>query len=306
MNLYKYYYKDYFLCEEQCKLPESKPKNNERNNQQTYIYKKIKPDFSFLWKEEKEEIERIDKQNEVRIKEANRKILNVPFTKPSESVDWVNSKLCYKVLYPGLVTGIGIEHEANIKGEFKLGIHLDYLTGMPIIYGSTVKGILRTAFEDSQYIHALLKKHNIRELDREAMLRDIFDGEELQNINEPMKNESYKSKPIYQRDIFFDAVITQADSKGCVLYADSITPHKNPLRDPNPIPFIKIAPGCILEFRFHLVNSKLLTACEKSQLFKDILCDWGIGAKRNVGYGNLVFKEKKIICEKADDTQTAE
>ena len=166
MNLYKYYYKDYFLCEEQCKLPEGKPKNNERNNQQTY--KKIKPDFSFLWKEEKKEIEKINKQNEARIKEANRKILNVPFTKPSESVDWVNSTLCYKVLYPGLVTGIGIEHEANIKGEFKLGIHLDYLTGMPIIYGSTVKGILRSAFEDPQYIHDLLKKHGSSDISRDS------------------------------------------------------------------------------------------------------------------------------------------
>ena len=124
---------------------------------------------------------------------------------------------------------------------------------------------------------------------------------------DPWKDESYKAKSIYKRDVFFDAVITKADFKGRVLCPDSITPHyRNVLRDPVPLPFVKIAPGCVLEFRFHLVNSKLLTACEKLQLFQDILCDWGIGAKRNVGYGNLVFKEKKIICEKADDTQTAE
>ena len=51
-----------------------------------------------------------------------------------------------EVVYPGLITGIGITHEAGVEGEFKLGLHFDYTYGMPIIHGSSVKGLLRSVF----------------------------------------------------------------------------------------------------------------------------------------------------------------
>ena len=47
--------------------------------------------------------------------------------------------------YPGLVLGTGYSHETGTEGEFKLGFYFDWTTGLPVIPGSSVKGILRAA-----------------------------------------------------------------------------------------------------------------------------------------------------------------
>lgn len=178
----------------------------------------------------------------------------------------VNKTLKLKVAYPGLVTGVGINHEANIEGEFKLGIHFDHTHGQPVVYGSTVKGVLRHYMEEDNCSQALID--------------DIFDGK----------------KSIYKRDIFFDAVIVKANKSGKILASDSITPHgNNPLNNPIPLTFVKIASGCTLEFRFRLVDSVIdgetVTAEKKLQIFSDILTTYGVGAKTNVGYGQLEAAE---------------
>ena len=174
-------------------------------------------------------------------------------------------------LYPGLITGVGIEHGSkNITGGYELGMHFDYTMGMPIIYGSSVKGVLRSYF----------KEFYQGEIDANKLIEDIFCG------------KSDNNKPVYQRDIFFDAVITAAPSNGKFLADDSITPHKDgPLKNPIPIVMLKIASGCTIEFRFKLCNSVIdgieFTVNEKIALFKEILTTVGIGAKTNVGYGQL-------------------
>lgn len=184
----------------------------------------------------------------------------------------VSHHLEFELLYPGLVTGIGIGHEASIEGEFKLGMHFDWTYGMPIIYGSSVKGVLKSYFKDFC---------DFGDADKNAIENDIFEGE---------------GKSIYNRDIFFDAVLIKADSKGRILCPDSITPHKGPLKNPLPITFMKIAPGCKIEFRFKLVETRIpkkegedivISAEEKLMIFKKILETVGIGAKTNVGYGQL-------------------
>lgn len=191
-----------------------------------------------------------------------------------------------EVLYPGLVTGVGIDHEASIEGEFKLGLHFDWTYGMPVIYGSSVKGVLRSYFED------FYEPKDGQPTKKEAF-DDIFNGK---NGDGP--------KSIYDRDIFFDAVIKKADKDGRILCSDSITPHKNgPLKNPIPITFIKIAPGCVIEFRFKLVDSVItlkdsnktleLKADEKLKIFEEILTTVGIGAKTNVGYGQLKAIKQK-------------
>lgn len=185
-----------------------------------------------------------------------------------------------EVLYPGLVTGVGIDHEASIEGEFKLGLHFDWTYGMPVIYGSSVKGVLRSYFED------FYEPKDGQPTKKEAF-DDIFNGK---------NGDGFKS--IYDRDIFFDAVIKKADKDGRILCSDSITPHKNgPLKNPIPITFMKIAPGCVIEFRFKLVDTTIkledsnktleLKADEKLKIFKEILTTVGVGAKTNVGYGQL-------------------
>ena len=179
-----------------------------------------------------------------------------------------------EVLYPGLVTGIGIEHEVSIEGEFKLGMHFDWTYGVPVIYGSSVKGVLRNYFKD-------FYNETDNHPSAEKAEQDIFEG---------------GGKSVYNRDIFFDAIIVSTDKKGRILCSDSITPHRdNPLKNPIPITFMKIAPGCKLEFRFKLVDTivkegdrdLIMTKEEKLDLFKTILTTVGIGAKTNVGYGQL-------------------
>lgn len=180
-----------------------------------------------------------------------------------------------KVLYPGLVTGVGLEHDSkNIKGGYNLGMHFDYTWGMPVVYGSSVKGVLREYFKEF-YEDSYGKDGKVKELEE-----DIFSGK-VGNDN----------KSIYQRDIFFDAVITNT-YKGHLLEDDSITPHgDNPLRNPLPITMLKIAPGCEIEFRFRLVDSvideNIFSKKNKLELFMKILKTVGVGAKTNVGYGQL-------------------
>lgn len=186
----------------------------------------------------------------------------------------------YQVLYPGLVTGIGIGHEASIEGEFKLGVHFDWTWGMPVIYGSSVKGVLRAYFAD------FYQPTETQPQEKDAK-NDIFGCDD--------KDGTQENKSIYDRDIFFDAVIVKPDRKGRILCSDSITPHPDPLKNPIPITFMKIAPGCTIEFRFKLVDTKImkdgkeyiLTADEKEKLFREILTTVGVGAKTNVGYGQL-------------------
>lgn len=196
-----------------------------------------------------------------------------------------------KISYPGLVTGVGINHEAKIEGEFKLGVHFDYTYGMPVVYGSSVKGVLRSSF--------ILREEHGRILEYEPYFLKQITGrdwsqDELKLLFESIfeGKEGGKTKSIYNRDIFFDAVITKADSKGRILCSDSITPHgANPLKNPTPITFLKIAPGCTMEFRFKLVDSEIdgkkFTADQKKALFEEIIKTVGVGAKTNVGYGQF-------------------
>ncbi|MFI3314804.1 MAG: type III-B CRISPR module RAMP protein Cmr6 [Rikenellaceae bacterium] len=191
-----------------------------------------------------------------------------------------------KVDYPGLITGIGINHEMGIEGEFKLGMHFDYTTGMPIVYGSSVKGVLSDYFLEFFDEWAESIGFNKDSINKNALLFDIF-GE-----NAKHDNTKYTSKSIYKRDIFFDAVIVEANSNGRILDKDSITPHnENPLKNPTPLTFLKIASGCTIEFRLKLHNSVIesveFTTVNKISLFKYILSEVGIGAKTNVGYGQL-------------------
>ena len=186
----------------------------------------------------------------------------------------VNNSFQLQISYPGLVTGIGINHEASIEGEFKLGVHFDWTHGMPVVYGSSVKGVLRAWFKE-------FYKPTTDQPSVDDAFDSIFEGK-----------ENGKPKSIYKRDIFFDAVIVEADRKGRILASDSITPHgDNPLKNPIPITFMKIASGCTMEFRFKLVdsdiNGKTFTAAQKKTLFEEILKTVGVGAKTNVGYGQL-------------------
>ena len=307
LNLHKYYYKDYFkninfnylLLEEEIK----KEKNDDRKRE---LIKKL---------------EEINSENERVIKKNNKTLTGDSFSNKDHIPFIINNPIAKDeienlvIAYPGLVTGVGINHEAKIEGEFKLGVHFDYTWGMPVVYGSSVKGVLKAYFKE---IYKIFYKNDA--IDLIDLEHDIFCGEVRNKDLEQKiykekygdewkekwakgvqfeKNRKYTPKSIYNRDIFFDAVITVADNDGRILCSDSITPHgDNPLKNPVPLTFMKIAAGCTMEFRFKLVDSKIdgnyFKAEHKKALFKEILETVGVGAKTNVGYGQFQqIKTKK-------------
>jgi len=221
--------------------------------------------------------------------------------------------------YPGLLTGSGITHGVNNDNEdFKIGFYFDPTSGMPVIPGSGIKGTIRSTFpklvtRDGQkttkdarekvkagWLQAVLRGLNDKDfftttyapvedasqIDYELMAQmeaEIFDGR---------FNNKYVS--IYQRDIFHDCVVSQPNSKDKILDLDYITSHENPLKNPNPLRFLKMSADVQLHFQFDLKNSQYesggLSKEDKLKLFKYILLKTGLGAKTNVGYGQLSLK----------------
>ena len=269
-NLHQYYHKDYFKDIDFNYLLLEEKIEKEQNKHKKEVLK--------------EQLKRIKNDNESKIKVRNNKLCNTPPSTIYSVVTEQAYSISLKIAYPGLVTGIGINHEAKIEGEFKLGVHFDYTWGMPVVYGSSVKGVLRAYFEDF-YQEDQAKPRS------KDLFDDIFEGRDVAKEHQLKDNKKYY-KSIYNRDIFFDAVIVRADKKGRILCSDSITPHgDNPLKNPTPLTFLKIAPGCSMEFRFKLVDSEIdgkkFTADQKKALFEEIIKTIGIGAKTNVGYGQF-------------------
>lgn len=235
-------------------------------------------------------------ENENLIAERNKKLLNAPCVEiPPCSL--VNESFTLQVVYPGVISGVGIIHTAKLKEEFKLGMHFDYTSGMPVLYGSSVKGTLRSAFQWDGYIEDAVRWINQKNEKRHLPFLPMIDWRLLEENIFEGKDALKKNLSVYHRDVFFDAVIKEAykdrtSGKSLILASDVITPHKaGPLKDPVPITFVKIAPGVKMEFRFKLtdfkVGAQVFTQQHKRMLFEYILSDMGIGAKTNVGYGQL-------------------
>lgn len=216
--------------------------------------------------------------------------------------------------YPGLATGIGVKHETKSTGELKLGFEFDYSSGMPVIRGHSVKGVLRAAFPQDHRKGVKFKKEKAYQV--YCWLNDlIFTHDGLQKFNaDPEKYKlikAYESEifdgrlfngsliSVYDQDVFFDSFVTIASRYPSTLNQylanDSITPHKKKrmsyeksmLKNPVPIPFLKILPGVTITFKFMLHNNGLLNIVQKQKLFTAILTDKGVGAKTNVGYGQF-------------------
>jgi len=228
--------------------------------------------------------------------------------------DTINNENGFKLVttYPGLLSGAGMAHEVNTKGELKLGFYFDYSSGLPVIPGSSVKGVLRSAFPQ-------WKKH-IKDTPEEfkksktALINSFLTGSEklsysenirenIQAIEDEIFEGEIKGIPlsIYDRDTFLEAVIIKASQYPStlqrILGSDSITPHihdglpyqQSMLKNPVPLPFIKVLPGIEFLFQFDLKERKnqILSRKERIDLFKQILLTLGIGAKTNVGYGQF-------------------
>lgn len=202
-----------------------------------------------------------------------------------------------EVLPPGLLIGSGISHGIPGSEDFQLGFQFDYTTGLPVIPGSSVKGVLRSMFpmkgesEKTDYIKSLLPGWNG---DIMSLGEILFKHDDLATSETP---------------VFFDAIVcrgvekklqdqnnnktNQNKDKGDILSRDYITPHGDPLKSPNPIQFMKVLPGVRFKFFFKLPeeikvdNNSTLNKSQLEKLFISILEDVGVGAKTNVGYGHL-------------------
>ena len=185
-----------------------------------------------------------------------------------------NTHFTATTTYPGLILGSGNAHELpSIEGQAILGFHFDYTSGLPTIQGSSIKGVLRSAFRHTEYI----KEYVDDEVDVEALEKEIFDN----------------------GDVFFDAVVV---SNGKILGEDFLAPHgDDPLKNPIPLRFIKVLPDVTFRFDFELTDDDdgILDKSKKETLFKKILSDLGLGAKTNVGYGKFEnFKKEQTEEER--------
>ena len=215
-----------------------------------------------------------------------------------------------------MFTGSGYTHETGAEEELKIGFFFDHTTGLPVIPGSTVKGVLRSAFPkystDTQDPFIILDKENSEKkqkssliaalfgLDRNdpasvnALELSIFEGIDWAKTNNNRAKKERVLKVEYvsmrHRDVFFDAFIS---SEGQILETDVLTPHgSNPLKNPIPLPFLKVKPKVEFTFQFMLhettlPNGKKITAEQKQSAFNILIEVFGIGAKTNVGYGQL-------------------
>lgn len=204
-----------------------------------------------------------------------------PYDKENDIKDVTSFEL--KTCYPGLLCGVGYHHEINNpKNEpkeddapevYNLGMYFDYTSGLPVIPGSSIKGMLRSAIEEWDFLADYKPNNGVT---REEIIKTVFEGKELS---------------IYDRDIFLDAIPIKADNK--LFGEDYITHHPNPLQNPNPVRFLRVEPGVTYQFRFILKDhGEKLTVDFKTKLFKAIICTFGLGAKTNVGYGQFVEPEK--------------
>ena len=223
----------------------------------------------------------------------NKRIINASYQKDTEMpfsvngaedlVGWTTCCIPMKVCYPGLLAGLGYQHEAgeyspDKEQEIKLGFSLDYVSGLPYIPGSTLKGILRSAF--AKYDTDI------------GLLLDV-DSEVVHALENTIFEEG--------QDIFLDVFPVEGDKKGKLLGMEYITSHK--VSDPdyegltkiNPLRLLKIRPEVTILVRFLLQDTCVtvgekcyeLTSDIKKELFGIILERYGLGAKTNTGYGHV-------------------
>ncbi len=261
-------------------------------------------------------------------KNKNRKLFNTVFEKQIiEQTGNPEHQLKLTTSYPGLLIGSGYSHESGQKNEdeLKIGFFFDYTSGLPVISGSSVKGVLRSVFPDKEkreevkrgkieYIRKLIycianKIDDYLDIDNEKFGEskysklDIIEFEKFIFEGKEKKGDKFVSVSIYKRDLFFDAVIHNSNvkevkegnktiiEKKSIFRNDYITHHEHPLKDPNPVQFIKILPNVDFNFSFNLqknvIDNITIDANTKLKLFEKILCQIGAGSKTNVGYGQF-------------------
>lgn len=208
-----------------------------------------------------------------------------------------------RVQAPGLLIGSGLAHGLpGSEEDVKTGLQFDYTSGLPVIPGSSVKGVIRSAFPTIKEDKGQSNEADAEKLNYiKSLIADIpefsslgLEDKDILELGNQMFNHG---------DVFADALLVgygtrkkQQGSVEQVLAEDYITPHTGgPLAQPVPIKIVKVAPGVTFAFCFKFSETKIgsekVDAKMKKALCSAILQDLGVGAKTNVGYG--VLKEVK-------------
>lgn len=208
-----------------------------------------------------------------------------------------------RVQAPGLLIGSGLAHGLpGSEEDVKTGLQFDYTSGLPVIPGSSVKGVIRSAFPTIKEDKGQSNEADAEKLNYiKSLIADIpkfsalgLEDKDIFELGNQMFNHG---------DIFADALLVGYGTRTKqqvhvrqVLAEDYITPHTGgPLAQPIPIKIVKVAPGVTFAFCFKFnetkIGAKVVSASMKKALCAAILQDLGVGAKTNVGYG--VLKEVK-------------
>lgn len=199
-----------------------------------------------------------------------------------------NEKFELTTIYPGLLVGSGYNHPKlkENKDDFQLGFFFDYTTGMPVIPGSSIKGVIRSLFTEEKY----------------GYIQDVYDiTEDKTTLEKRLFTDG--------STVFYDAYIinTSAYNKGKIFGSDYITSHysNDPMgefKEPNPIKFLKVLPDVTFAFQFQGRQ-------EDVSLIKSIILDFGLGAKTNVGYGQFkaaLTKNETNLLKKLEEQKGLE
>jgi CRISPR-associated protein Cmr6 len=273
-----------------------------------------------------------DKTSGMTTEDVNNKLIQARFPDDFGKVVSPFQNDCYKKVelktsYPGLLIGTGNPHdsggdnnETNSAGvgvsqdsnrsnnEVKLGFTLDYVTGLPYIPGATVKGTIRSIFKTpSDGDNNEIKKEEYRS--RLDYVRDTLSTICKIPPEDPRLTDDnliLLDKEIFGdadqgngTDTFYDAFPISGYAQGYIFGFEYITPHIDKFSNPVPLKLLKVLPGVCYEFYFKTAGSiviDVLTADKKCEFYKQLLMDFGIGAKTNVGYGTMVSGEEKHYC----------
>lgn len=203
--------------------------------------------------------------------------------------NYVKKSLILKTIGKGLFVGIGYTHEIpSIKGQYINGFYFDYATGMPVIPGSSIKGVIRSAFPYTPEEFKNILKN--KDKDTRFLYEEINQGKlkKLQELTDLNEKEIYKlKKEIFEYgDIFLDAYIVNA--KGSIFDTETFAPQKDQFSHPVPLKFLKIKKEVQFKFRFLFKKDlKTLTVEKRHKLFEQIIRFNGIGAKVNENFGRF-------------------
>lgn len=204
-----------------------------------------------------------------------------------------------RVQAPGLLIGSGLAHGLpGSEEDVKTGLQFDYTSGLPVIPGSSVKGVIRSAFPTIKEDKGQPNEADDEKLNYiKSLIADIPEFKSL--VLEDKDILELGNQMFNHGDVFADALLvgygTRMKQHGPVkqvLAEDYITPHTGgPLAQPIPIKIVKVAHGVTFAFCFKFnetkMGAKVVSASMKKAICAAILQDLGVGAKTNVGYGVL-------------------